>query len=85
MEYAVVLGKGPQISPADLPVNIRKSIDKLKSVENRQNSLEEVERAHIINVLESVHNNKTIAAKQLGISLTTLYRKLKLYDLAQDE
>ncbi|QSX34318.1 sigma 54-interacting transcriptional regulator [Shewanella avicenniae] len=84
MEYAVVLGKGPQITPADLPNNIRNSMDKSQSLTCQQNTLEDVERAHIINVLDSVHNNKTFAAKQLGISLTTLYRKLKQYDLAED-
>ncbi|MCO5169289.1 MAG: sigma-54 dependent transcriptional regulator [Planctomycetes bacterium] len=40
-------------------------------------SLEEVERAHILRVLETCNGNKTAAARQLGVSLRSLYRKLE--------
>ncbi|QDA62001.1 sigma-54-dependent transcriptional regulator [Hymenobacter jejuensis] len=45
-------------------------------------SLRAVEARHIRQVLHDVQGNKTEAARQLGIGLTTLYRKLQEYDLA---
>jgi DNA-binding NtrC family response regulator len=44
-------------------------------------SLAEVERQHIQRVLELHHGNATSAARQLGISRTTLWRKLRQYGL----
>ncbi|HKJ71327.1 MAG TPA: sigma-54 dependent transcriptional regulator [Gammaproteobacteria bacterium] len=42
-------------------------------------SLEEVERAHILRVLEEVGGHRERAAEILGINKTTLWRKLKHY------
>jgi transcriptional regulator with PAS, ATPase and Fis domain len=44
-------------------------------------TIAEVEREHIQRVLERHHGNATAAAKQLGISRTTLWRKLRQYGL----
>jgi DNA-binding NtrC family response regulator len=43
-------------------------------------NLDEIERQHIMRVLESTGQNRTRAAKILGIGLRTLQRKLKLFD-----
>jgi len=48
-------------------------------------SLAEVEREHIRRVLARHHGNATIAARQLGISRTTLWRKLREYGLSRTE
>ncbi|MGI8908624.1 MAG: sigma 54-interacting transcriptional regulator [Candidatus Sumerlaeaceae bacterium] len=45
-------------------------------------SLEEMEKHHIQHVLKFVKGNKLKAAQLLGISRTTLYEKLKQYELA---
>jgi len=42
-------------------------------------SLDQVEKNHILEVLETTDNNRTKAAKILGIGRKTLHRKLKLY------
>ena len=42
-------------------------------------SLEEVERRHVLRVLDAVQYNKTEAARILGLDRTTLYRKLNRY------
>jgi len=42
-------------------------------------TVEAVERAHIESVLESVNNNKSAAARQLGVSRKTLERKQNLW------
>ncbi len=44
-------------------------------------SIAEVEKEHIQRVLERHRGNATTAARQLGISRTTLWRKLRLYGL----
>ncbi len=40
-------------------------------------SLSEVEKRHILSTLERCQGNKTLAAKKLGVSLRSLYRKLE--------
>lgn len=48
-------------------------------------SMEQVERAHIEAVLESLGNNKSAAARQLGVSRKTLERKQALWSGGGDE
>ncbi|WOT04723.1 sigma-54-dependent Fis family transcriptional regulator [Shewanella youngdeokensis] len=80
IERAVVLSTGPQIMPEDLPEEFHKNISKA-SVDNGIKPLMTIEKNYIISVLDTLNNNKTLAAKKLGISLATLYRKLKEYDM----
>jgi two-component system response regulator HydG len=44
-------------------------------------TLEEMEKRHILGVLESCANNQGEAAKRLGIARNTLWRKLKSYGI----
>jgi Nif-specific regulatory protein len=46
-------------------------------------SLDDVERNHIIRMLEHAGWNKSLAAKQLGIERTTLDRKIKRYNIEE--
>jgi len=48
-------------------------------------SLEELEEKYINHVLRCFKGKKTITAKTLGIDKTTLWRKLRRYDIAEDE
>lgn len=41
--------------------------------------LDEIERQHILKVLDAVRGNKTVAAQVLGVDRKTLYRKLDRY------
>lgn len=45
--------------------------------------LDKVEREHIVRVLADVHGNKLAAAKRLGISRRTLYRRLERHGLME--
>jgi DNA-binding NtrC family response regulator len=49
-------------------------------VESGNTTLEEVERRYILDVLSRANDDKTEAARVLGIDLSTLYRKLKRYE-----
>jgi two-component system response regulator AtoC len=44
-------------------------------------TLQEIERKHIIKVLREAKGNKLQAARILGVSRGTLYRRLRLYGL----
>jgi len=94
IEHAVTLCEGTTIRPRDLPAEVRTPRMLRGSVgaggretarparEDRdQWSLAEVEKEHIRRVLELHRGNATSAAKQLGISRTTLWRKLRAYGI----
>jgi len=78
IEHAVVLAKDEQIQVSDLPSAflIAKTPVSEKAV-----SLEETEKQHLIEVLEKYQWNKKKAARILGIGRSTLYVKLKKYQL----
>lgn len=79
IERAVVLSPGPQVMPEDLPEEFHQNITK-PSVNNGIKPLNSIEKDYIISVLETLNNNKALTAKKLGMSLATLYRKLKEYE-----
>jgi two-component system, NtrC family, response regulator HydG len=63
----------------------RKNALHVKKRASSSESLEDVEREHILNVLNACGDNKTEAAKRLGISRNTLDNKLKTYKSTQAE
>jgi two-component system response regulator HydG len=82
LEHAVVLSKGEIIEPTTLPERItRRRKEPLVAERSSPNpSLEVIERAYIMWVLQSEGGNKTRAAEVLGIDPSTLYRKLSRYE-----
>ncbi|MDQ0272687.1 sigma-54 interaction domain-containing protein [Cytobacillus purgationiresistens] len=68
------------ITKDQLPNNIRGHV-KTVSVRSLAEVMEETERQTILASLETENGNKTEAAKQLGISRTTLYEKMNKYGL----
>lgn len=52
-------------------------------VSEEERSLAEVERKHIVEVLEKAGGNITQAAKLLGVSRPTVYRKMAEYDIRE--
>jgi two-component system response regulator HydG len=74
LEHAMVLGREPEIQASDLPLHIA-----APGLAEAAASLEDVERAHILHVLEACDWNQTRAAKVLRIDRVTLYNKIKKY------
>jgi DNA-binding NtrC family response regulator len=72
LERALILGRGEPIDVPQLSPEIQRG-SKTKTSSAR---LEDVERAHIQEILSSVQGNRTRAAELLGISRSTLKRKL---------
>jgi transcriptional regulator with PAS, ATPase and Fis domain len=81
IERAVLLGKGPMITVADLPTEVRGTGSVVVSAPIGQKTLKEAlegpERQIIREVLEANGWNRNVTADQLGINRTTLYKKMK--------
>lgn len=84
LERAVILQKGPDVRPSCLLADVREVPEPVKETEGRASAtLDGVEEAHIKNVLQLNSGNFARTARALGISLTTLKRKLRKYRLLQ--
>ncbi|MHC4713015.1 MAG: sigma-54-dependent transcriptional regulator [Planctomycetota bacterium] len=80
VEYAVMLTRGRFIEESALPPQLLKG--GRPSDDGKPKTLEEMEAAHILRVLEATEWNQDKAAGALGIGRTTLWRKLKRYGIA---
>jgi transcriptional regulator with PAS, ATPase and Fis domain len=82
LEHAVALTPGRTIEPGQLPDRItRRRKEPLVSERIYENpTLDVIERAYIMWVLQAEGGNKTRAAEALGIDPSTLYRKLSRYE-----
>jgi two-component system response regulator AtoC len=90
LEYAYVVGEGPVIVDADLPPEIidREAEDAIAPAVNRPLSLPvgrtaspEADRLH--RALERAGGNRDRAAQILGMSRSTLWRKMKVFGIGQ--
>ena len=88
IERAVVLCKGNRITSIDLPESVRSeniSISSTTSVDangSLKGALAAPERQIILDALEANGWNRQNTAKTLGINRTTLYKKMKKYEIA---
>ena len=78
VERAIVIGNGKKITLKDLP--LQKSI-----VSNPMESLDDVEKNHILQTLTHHEWNITRTAKALKVDRVTLYNKIKKYNLKPAE
>jgi len=79
IERAVVVCKGPKIMPNDLPIFRPEYISSLPN-----NTLTEVEKAHIQQILNENQWNISKSATVLGIDRSTLYSKIKRYKILKE-
>jgi two-component system response regulator HydG len=82
LERAATLSKAPEITAAMLPARVteRRSEPLVSDRPPANPTLEVIERAYLLFVLQSEGGNKTRAAEVLGIDPSTLYRKLGRYE-----
>ena len=83
VERAVILCLGEQITPQDLPPHLLSEDVREMRMTKAQDSftLRDMEREVIRSTLEKTGNNKSQAAKQLGVARQTLLNKIKEYGL----
>ncbi len=77
IEHAFVLCKEKYIQVIHLPTHFRKDQD----VARICMTLDEVEKLHILKTIEKNSWNKSKTAKDLGIDQSTLWRKIKRYEI----
>jgi two-component system, NtrC family, response regulator AtoC len=80
IQRAIALTDGEAITEHELPDDLQKLEINLIDGEGLQ-TLEAVERAHIAEVLRKTGGNKHLASKILNLPRTTLWRKMKRYQL----
>jgi DNA-binding NtrC family response regulator len=80
MASGVIFEKGPSLSLASLPELLGPADMQEPDAKATPNSLAEMEKILIQKALRQCGGNRTQAARQLGISLRTLQRKLKQED-----
>ena len=78
---AAALSTGSRIEVRDLFLAPKKKSETLEGLSGK--TLEEIEKAAIHATLRAVDNNKTEAAKVLGIAYSTLYEKMKKYGMRE--
>jgi DNA-binding NtrC family response regulator len=76
IERAIVVGNGRKITLKDLPLG-------KETVNTAFESLEDLERNHISQILNKYSWNISAAAKALKVDRVTLYNKIKKYELSQ--
>jgi transcriptional regulator with PAS, ATPase and Fis domain len=78
LERAMILGNGEWIAPADLPGHGGAAADgDYVNEDNLTKSVELYEKSHIERTLGKGAGDKIRAAEMLGLSLSTLYRKIE--------
>lgn len=83
IERAVALGSGPYVSVHDLPSSLQYPTSERPPAKEEILPLEELERRAILSTLRQNGGDKQAAARTLGIGKTTLYRKLKQYQIVR--
>lgn len=79
LERAMILGNGEWITVDDLPhvENIEKNQNLFSGPHDLKGALKSYEKMHIENVLKETEGNRGDAARLLGLSRSSLYRKLE--------
>jgi two-component system, NtrC family, response regulator AtoC len=92
IERGVILCKGDEITPADLPPEIAAGgapagtpLPASAAAASGAPTLEAMERQHIISTLRQVNGHRGKAASLLGIDPKTLYRKILGYQITPAE
>jgi len=94
VEKMVVLSAGGKLAAADVPDDVRADAERAMTAADAvqaspahvppaalAGTLEEMEKARIRAALAEAKGNRTLAAKNLGISRRTIYRKIEEYAL----
>lgn len=82
---ACMMVEGNLIDVNDLPERLRGSFDQEAAGSDSLVSLEEMQRRHVLRVLEGVGGNKARAAEVLGIGRATIYQMLSKMKLEESE
>ncbi|MBI3799755.1 MAG: sigma-54-dependent Fis family transcriptional regulator [Deltaproteobacteria bacterium] len=86
LERAMILGSGEWITPIDLPESKVAKDDRAPSIgRNLKAAVSAYEKSHIENVLRETAGDRTRAAELLGLSRSSLYRKMEQLGIPAEE
>lgn len=85
VEHGVALSSGTEVDTLHLPPCLLQSLDYLLPSNDRPATLAEVEKHYILKVLREANWSQKKTCKILGLSKTTLYRRLKEYNIQPRE
>ncbi|MBD3320013.1 MAG: hypothetical protein GF350_02855 [Chitinivibrionales bacterium] len=74
LERAILLANGKKISIEHFPG--METWNRTNTSSDTPRNLEEIEKMHIVKVLQECNGDKNKACKALGMSLSSLYRRL---------
>lgn len=81
IEHCFVLCRGEIIEKEHLPASIRPAADLGQPSTGGSTTLKQMETLMIVEALRRNKGNQAAASRELGINKSTLYRKLKTYDI----
>ncbi len=84
LERSVILADNPVIGTEHFPKDFNEPHVNLREILEDQPTLDELEKRYILDTLRVTKGNKVLTCERLGISNTTLWRKLKEYGVAQE-
>ena len=82
LEHALVLAPGPELRPEDLPEFVRGAVDRRAVTPGPGLELAQRERQAIVQALRACSGHRLRTAEALGISTTTLWRRMKRYGIS---
>jgi PAS domain S-box-containing protein len=87
IEYAFVLCPNGEISLSHLPAQLlgHHPMSVQQGAGTRGKSQKSDERQELINALQAAEGNKSEAARRLGVSRVTLWKRIKKYDIQFDQ
>ena len=81
IEHCFVLCEGEIIEAKHLPASVRPALKKENAKNSEPATIKQMEIILITQALRRNKDNKTATAKQLGIDKSTLFRKMKAFDI----
>ncbi|MDD4745756.1 MAG: sigma-54 dependent transcriptional regulator [Salinivirgaceae bacterium] len=80
IERAIIMSEGNTLEPSDFILNPSKK-SKSSAMDLDTYNLDEIEKRVIKSVLEKTQGNVSIAAKQMGLTRTSLYRRIEKHGI----
>ncbi|MDP4199867.1 MAG: sigma-54 dependent transcriptional regulator [Bacteroidota bacterium] len=82
IERSVILAESTEIGTEHFPKDLMEPHISIGAILEDNPTLDELERRYIIETLRAAQGNKVLTCERLGISTTTLWRKLKEYGVS---